>query len=150
MNAAVSTEKSVANLLAERWEQTCRKIADLAEAIPAEHFETTPVADLRTCGAVLRHVGFWNRYVADLLAGRDADDSGNELRPADFPDKQSLRDELTRNAREVASAIRKSDRAVTQQQREMLMTFVEHTSERYGQLAVYARLLGIVPPASRG
>jgi len=28
------------------------------------------------------------------------------------------------------------------------MTFVEHTAEHYGQLAVYGRLIGIVPPAS--
>ena len=32
---------------------------------------------------------------------------------------------------------------------ELVMTFVEHTSEHYGQLAVYARLNGIVPPVSR-
>jgi uncharacterized damage-inducible protein DinB len=32
---------------------------------------------------------------------------------------------------------------------EMLATFIEHTTEHYGQLVVYARLNGIVPPASR-
>jgi uncharacterized damage-inducible protein DinB len=32
---------------------------------------------------------------------------------------------------------------------EMLVTFIEHNSEHYGQLVVYARLNGIVPPASR-
>ena len=33
---------------------------------------------------------------------------------------------------------------------ELILTFLEHNSEHYGQLAVYARLMGIVPPASRG
>ena len=32
---------------------------------------------------------------------------------------------------------------------ELILTFLEHNSEHYGQLAVYARLMGIVPPASR-
>jgi len=31
-----------------------------------------------------------------------------------------------------------------------LVSFIEHSGEHYGQLVVYARLNGIVPPASRG
>jgi hypothetical protein len=31
----------------------------------------------------------------------------------------------------------------------MIITFLEHTSEHYGQLVVYARLNGFVSPASR-
>ena len=33
---------------------------------------------------------------------------------------------------------------------ELLVSFIEHNCEHYGQLVVYARLSGIVPPASRG
>ena len=32
----------------------------------------------------------------------------------------------------------------------MVVTFIEHNCEHYGQLVVYARLNQIVPPASRG
>jgi hypothetical protein len=32
---------------------------------------------------------------------------------------------------------------------ELVATFLEHTIEHYGQLAVYARMKTIVPPASR-
>jgi len=32
---------------------------------------------------------------------------------------------------------------------ELVMTFVEHAPAHYGQLAVYGRLMGIVPPAFR-
>jgi uncharacterized damage-inducible protein DinB len=149
MTIAESTEQYVANLLAQRWEQTSQKILDLADAIPADNFESTPVAGLRTCGAVIRHVAFWNRYVADSLAGKAANDSGNELSLAELPDQQSLRDELMRSAREVTSAIRNRKDPLSPQHCEMLVTFVEHTSEHYGQLAVYARLMDIVPPASR-
>jgi len=31
---------------------------------------------------------------------------------------------------------------------ELLVTFIEHNCEHYGQLVVHARLNGIVPPAS--
>jgi len=33
---------------------------------------------------------------------------------------------------------------------ETLVAFIEHNCEHYGQLAVYARMNKIVPPASRG
>jgi uncharacterized damage-inducible protein DinB len=33
---------------------------------------------------------------------------------------------------------------------ELMISFIEHNCEHYGQLVVYARLQGIVPPASRG
>jgi hypothetical protein len=33
---------------------------------------------------------------------------------------------------------------------ELWMSFISHSSEHYGQLVVYYRLNGIVPPASRG
>jgi len=32
---------------------------------------------------------------------------------------------------------------------ELVVTFLGHTSEHYGQLAVHGRLMGIFPPASR-
>jgi len=39
---------------------------------------------------------------------------------------------------------------LSSEQSEMLVSFIEHNSEHYGQLVVYARLNGIVPPASGG
>ena len=149
MSVEVVTEQSLATLLAERWEQVSRKLADLAEAIPAENFEKTPVAGLRTCGAVVRHVAFWNQYVVDSLGGRAVNDTGNELPSSEYPHKQSVLDELMRTSRDSVSALRNHSGALNQKTAELMMTFVEHTSEHYGQLVVYARLLGIVPPASR-
>jgi uncharacterized damage-inducible protein DinB len=149
MSVEVVTEQSLATLLAERWEQVSRKLADLAEAIPAENFQKTPVAGLRTCGAVVRHVAFWNQYVVDSLGDRAVNDTENELPSSEYPDKQSVLDELMRTSRDAASALRNHSGALNQKTTELMMAFVEHTSEHYGQLAVYARLLGIVPPASR-
>jgi hypothetical protein len=41
------------------------------------------------------------------------------------------------------------DERPTDADADTLVTFIEHAGEHYGQLVVYARLLGIVPPASR-
>ena len=149
MSVQAATHRSLALLFAARWEQTSDKFVVLAEAIPAEQFEKSPVAGTRTCSAVLRHVAFWHQYVADVLSGGNANDAGNELPAAKYPDKESIVAELRRTTREVASALGSRSGSLDAQTAELIMTFVEHTSEHYGQLAVYARLAGIVPPASR-
>jgi hypothetical protein len=73
--------------LIERWEQVSRKFAELAEELPAEKFGLAPVAGLRNCGDVVRHVAFWNQYVSASLLGQDANDSANQLSAADYPTK---------------------------------------------------------------
>lgn len=56
-------------------------------------------------------------------------------------------------------ALRKSFEGLTAALRECIfdaqrvrtiLAFIEHNCEHYGQLVVYSRLAGIVPPASRG
>jgi uncharacterized damage-inducible protein DinB len=149
MTAKAEQENALTTLLVERWEQVSRKIADLAEEFPAEKFESQPVAGLRTCGEVLRHVAFWNQFVADSMHRRKADDTTNELPIAAFPTKASVLEALKQTSRDVAEALRDHNASVDSKTLEVVMPFVEHTSEHYGQLVVYARLIGIVPPASR-
>jgi uncharacterized damage-inducible protein DinB len=136
-------------LLTERWEQVSRKLTDLAEAIPDEKFEWTPVQGVRTCGDVLRHVAFWNEYVAASLRGKEFNDAANELPRADYPTKASVLDAVRRSAEDVSSALRDHRGSPDAETVKLVMTFNEHTSEHYGQLVVYARQAGVVPPASR-
>jgi len=135
-------------LLIEKWEQASGRIAELGDAFPEEKFEWQPVPAIRTCGGVLRHVAFWNQYVADCLHNKEADDSLNELPLADCPTKAKMMEVLRRSSQDVSSALRDQDGVPNQKTVELVMTFVEHTAEHYGQLAVYGRLIGIVPPAS--
>ena len=134
--------------LAARWEQSSRKLADLAGAIPADKFESHPVPGIRAAGDVVRHVAFWHRYVAETLRGNKPDDSANELPLSEFPTRTKALDALNRAATDAAQALRKT--SLDDQAAELVVSFIEHTSEHYGQLVVYARLMGLVPPASRG
>lgn len=141
-------QQSLSTVLAGRWEQSTRKIAELAEALPQDKLESTLVEGVRTPGAVLRHIAFWNQYVADSLEGRAADEAANELAVAEYPNRSAVIAALNRSTEEVSAALRKRD-ASDAKAAEMAVTFLEHTAEHYGQLVVYARLLGITPPASR-
>lgn len=149
MSTTAMAEQTLTRVLIERWEQVARKFADLAEEVPEEKFEWTPVPGLRTCGDIVRHVAFWNRYVHALLLGQEADGSANQLPAAEYPTRTKAVAALRDSATEVAAALRQHRGELLPRTLEHVVTFVEHTSEHYGQLAVYARAMGIVPPASR-
>lgn len=144
----VSQQTASAKLIA-RWEQVCDKMAALAEEIPANKFDYKPAEDVRSFAEVFRHVAFWNRYVADSARGKKADDKANELPKKEFSSKAQILDVLKRSAKDVASAVHESRSGLSSEMTEMLLSFIEHNSEHYGQLVVYARLNGIIPPASR-
>lgn len=146
MTAKTAEKPVTPAVIIERWDQVGRKLVTLAEAFPEDRYEFAPVAGVRTFGDVLRHVAFWNRFVADSVRGKKADDSSNELPKSKYATKAQVVDALKRSAADAAASLRDHrDQDIT----EVALTFIEHTSEHYGQLAVYARLNGVVPPASR-
>lgn len=149
MSTKATTEHTMSVVLIGRWEQVSRKFADLAGEVPEEKFEWAPVAGLRTCDEVVRHVAFWNQYVSASLLGQETNDSANQLSAAEYPTQKKVLGALCDSAMGVATALRKHHPELTPKTLELLMTFLEHTSEHYGQLVVYARVMGIIPPTSR-
>jgi uncharacterized damage-inducible protein DinB len=141
-----TTDSALTAVLAARWNAASAKLVDLARAIPGGRFESELVNGTRTCGDVLRHVAYWNRYIADSLDGRKADDCGNELPREEFPDKAGIVAELEKTNRAIANGM---NRILDAKAVELTSMAIEHLCEHYGQLVVYARLQGIIPPASR-
>jgi uncharacterized damage-inducible protein DinB len=136
-------------MLISRWEQAGNKLAAIADAFPADAYEFRPAEDVRTVGEVLRHVAFWNLYVAAVARGNQADEAANELPKADYPSKTKVVEALRKSIGDSVLALREGAMAQESKIAELIATFLEHTSEHYGQLAVYARMKGIVPPVSR-
>jgi uncharacterized damage-inducible protein DinB len=141
---------TVSAKLIDRWEQVCQKLVALTEELPENKFEYRPVDDVRTVADVIRHVAFWNLYVADSARGRKGDDTANELSRDEFPTKAGSVEALKRSAVDAKDALKGNPSGLSPEMTEMLVTFIEHNCEHYGQLVVYARLNGIIPPASRG
>src|ERR1700687_2390646 len=106
MAAKAEQGNALTKLLADRWEQVSRKIESLADVLPEDGIEHTPVNGIRSCGAVLRHVAFWNRYVADCLNGKTVDDTSNELPLAEYSTKGSILEALQRSSAAVLVALR--------------------------------------------
>jgi DinB superfamily len=141
---------TVSAKLIGRWEQVCQKLTALAEEVPENKFDYRPVQVVRTFADVLRHVAFWNQYVADTARGRKGDDTANELSRDGYSTKTRIVDALKRSAADAADALKGNASGLRPEMAEMVVTFIEHNCEHYGQLVVYARLNQIVPPASRG
>jgi DinB family protein len=134
------------SVLSNRWSEIGDKIVSLAKEVPAEGYAFRPSDDVRSFADQLRHVAFWNRYVEGVLAGAEPDGAGNELPAADFPGKPQILPELEASFAAVAAGIAKQNGKAPL---DTLVGFIEHNGEHYGQLVVYCRLQGMVPPTSR-
>jgi uncharacterized damage-inducible protein DinB len=148
MATQVIQQETVSSKLISHWDQVCHKLATLAEEVPASKFDYKAAKDLRSVADVLRHVAFWNRYAADSALGKNPDSAANELPKQKFSTKKQIVDALKHSAVEAADVFKKAQ--LTPELGETIVSFIEHNCEHYGQLVVYARLNGIVPPASRG
>jgi uncharacterized damage-inducible protein DinB len=149
MATRAAEQETISTRLIYHWEQVCEKLLALAEEIPAAKFDYRPVNNLRTVADVLRHVAFWNNYVADSARGKKADDTANELSKTEFSTKPQIIGALKRSVAGATRALTESPSAHAPETVDMILSFIEHNCEHYGQLVVYARMNGIVPPASR-
>jgi uncharacterized damage-inducible protein DinB len=149
MNAKAAQKETAVTVLVNQWNQLGRKVAELAEAYPEDKYEAAPADGVRTFSGVLRHLAFWNQYVADTARGKKAEEAANELPLAEYSTKAKILKALKSTTEDAAAALGEHSGEENLKIAELAVAFIGHTAEHYGQLAVYCRLAGIVPPASR-
>lgn len=136
-------------VLAARWNDVGDKLVALAEDFPEDRFDFRPSAGTRSFGEQLRHVAFWNEYAHDALRGLPLDGEANELPASRYATKPQIVEALRTSLDRVVTALRDETRAPRDSDHETMVSFIEHNGEHYGQLVMYYRLNGLVPPASR-
>lgn len=141
--------KVTKDVLIARWSEIGDKVVALAEEFPAERYDFTPVEGVRTFGDQLRHVAFWNAYVGKTLRREEADGSANELPRDGYATKEAVVRALRGSFDEVSAELARGDTTPETADLDSLVSFIQHGGEHYGQLVVYYRLAGLVPPASR-
>jgi uncharacterized damage-inducible protein DinB len=132
------------------WTEVGEKLVKMAEEFPEDKFEYKPADGVRTFGDVLRHVAFWNQWVAKTARGEKPDGKPNELSKAEFGTKAKVVAALKSSVAEAAGELKKQPASPGARETGLWSSFISHSSEHYGQLVVYYRLNGLVPPASRG
>ena len=137
------------DILLRQWTDIGEKVVKMAEEFPEDKYEFRPVAGVRTFADQLRHVAFWNGFVAKSARGEKADGKLNELPKAEYPTKAKIVAALKSSLAEATAQLKNGPAAPTPKQTDLWVSFTEHSGEHYGQMVVYYRLNGIVPPASR-
>jgi uncharacterized damage-inducible protein DinB len=144
-----------------------KEIVSLAEAMPEDKYNFAPsggeFTGVRTFGQQMRHVAAVNYEVAAAMLG--------EKNPVDMgqsengPDSLDSRDAIVKFLKDSFAYAHKALKTVTEKNvlgevkspfgggnatRASLATiFAWHSFDHYGQAVVYARMNGVVPPASR-
>ena len=130
-----------------RWSEIGDKIVQLATEFPEDKYDARPTQEVRSFADQLRHVAFWNAHFCKALRREDSDGSANELSREKYPTKAKVLAAVRTSFDDVKAELSTGAREISDL--DGLITYVGHNGEHYGQLVVYYRLSGIIPPASR-
>lgn len=144
----------------EQWNDIGRKLIAMAEDFPEDKYEYKPHPDSRTFASNLLHACASMYYFTDPAQGQ---------KPR-YPDEGPKRDNLQTKAQIVAFVKKsvqdgadvikaKGDKGLNEavdvgapslyRLYDVAYSLIEHSGEHYGQLVVYYRNNGLVPPESR-
>ena len=141
--------KNTREVLLTHWSEIGDKVVKMAEEFPEGKYEFRATKDVRTFADVLRHVAFWNQYVAKTARGEKPDGKANELPKAGYATKAKIVEALKASLADSTAELKKQPETLPLPAVDLFTSFIGHSSEHYGQLVVYYRLNGLVPPASR-
>lgn len=145
----------------EQWNEIGRKLIAIAEDLPEGKYEYKPNPDSRTFRAVLLHVSASMYYFTDIAQGkkpRYPDDPN--LADLKINSKEDLVTFVKQCVKDGADVIKaKGDKGINEAVNDggphlnrlydLAYGLIEHSGEHYGNLVVYYRGNGMVPPESR-
>jgi uncharacterized damage-inducible protein DinB len=147
-------------VLIDSWNDIGRKLTDMAEDFPEDKYDFKPTPAQRSFAEQIIHAAGANYFFTNLLTGDKT--SPEDLMKRDrYKSKADIVAFVKKSFADGATAIKtKGDKGLNdllvdpfahQQFRvsELANGFIEHSGEHYGQLVVYYRLSGLVPPESR-
>jgi uncharacterized damage-inducible protein DinB len=124
-----------------------QRILDMAQDFPAEKYAYRPTKEVRSFGEVIVHIISGNQYAAK--AGRGERANWDELDPKDFKGKAEIVAALQKSIIDAGATLKNASEESFTKTLNPWIDVMEHAAEHYGQLVVYYRLNGIVPPESR-
>jgi len=145
--------------LLDAWNDIGRKLTAMAEDFPEDKYDFKPNPVQRSFAEQLLHAAGGNYFFINPVIGAKMP-TGDPKR-ADFKDKAAIAAYVKKSFADGADLIKKKGNAglnelyvdpfANQQTRfsDLAWNLIEHSGEHYGQLVVYYRAAGLVPPESR-
>jgi len=147
--------------LLEQWNDIGRKLITIAEDLPEDKYDYKPNPDSRTIRAVLLHVSGSMYYFTDP-AQKQKPRYADDPKPADLKinSKADLVAFVKQCVKDGADVIKaKGDKGMSESVNDggprlirvsdLAYGLNEHSGEHYGNLVVYYRINGMVPPESK-
>jgi uncharacterized damage-inducible protein DinB len=145
----------------ESWNEIGRKLIAIAEDLPEDKYDYKPNPDSRTFRGVLLHVSASMYYFTDTALGKKPR-YPDDPKPADLKinSKADLVAFVKQCVKDGADVIKaKGDKGMNTQVNDggphlnrlydEAYGLIEHSGEHYGNLVVYYRANGLVPPESK-
>ena len=149
-----------AQVLLENWNDVGRKLIAMAEDFPEDKYDFKPTPAQRSFAEQLLHAAGANYFFTNPAMGLKPP-PGEDPKREQYKTKAAIVEFVKKSFADGAAAIKqKGDKGLNdlivdpfanQQTRisDMAWGLLEHCGEHYGQLVVYYRVAGLVPPESR-
>jgi uncharacterized damage-inducible protein DinB len=159
-DSAIKPAPSPSQAVLEAWNEVGRKLIAMAEEFPEDKLDFKPTPAQRSFAEQLLHMAGANYFFTNLARGQKPPAEEDPKRDQ-YKTKADIVAFVKKSFADGAAAIKaKGDKGMNdllvdpdahQQTRvyDLAYGFVEHCGEHYGQLVIYYRLAGLVPPESR-
>ena len=143
----------------EQWNDIGRKLIAMAEDFPEDKYDFKPTPAERSFAEQLLHAAGSNYFFINPVMGK-AQQAAEDPKRDQYKSKADIVAFVKKSFADGAAAIEsKGENGMTTevvyfpQQKSRVLDIaygiIEHSGEHYGQLVVYYRLAGLVPPESR-
>jgi uncharacterized damage-inducible protein DinB len=152
--------KSLTESVLEQWNDIGRKLTAMAEDFPEDKYDFKPTKEQRSFAEQLLHAAGSNYYFINIAKG-EKPPTEEDFARSKYKTKADVVAFVKKSFADGAAVIQAKGDAGLQgfmvdpfqnQQVRVLdwaYGFPEHSGEHYGQLVVYYRVAGLVPPESR-
>jgi uncharacterized damage-inducible protein DinB len=159
-DAAVKPVASPSQAVLEQWNDIGRKLIAMAEDFPEDKYDFKPTPAQRSFAEQLLHMAASNYFFTNPAIGQKPPSEEDPKRDQ-YKTKADIVAFVKKSFADGSAAIKaKGDKGMNdlsvdpechQQVRisDLAYGLIEHSGEHYGQLAVYYRVAGLVPPESR-
>ena len=157
--AAPKPPSGPSQTLLDAWNDVGRKLIAMAEDFPEDKYDFKPNAAQRSFAQQLLHAAGSNYFFINPVKGLKP--PSDDPKRSDFKSKAQIVDYVKTSFADGAALIKSKgdgglndlfvDPFANQQSRfsDGAWGLIEHSGEHYGQLVVYYRVAGLVPPESR-
>jgi uncharacterized damage-inducible protein DinB len=157
-DAAVKPADPELKVVLDSWNDIGRKLTAMAEDFPEDKYDFKPTPAQRSFAEQLLHAAASNYYFTNSAIGKQLPAAEDPKRDQ-YKSKADIVAFVKKSFADGAAAIQSKgekglmETVVYGEQKARILDIaygiIEHSGEHYGQLVVYYRLAGLVPPESR-